>query len=89
MPTSTRTLLIAAVPLLALGACSSSLSSEDRATLEQTRAAAQDAKASAAAAERNSAASAAAAQRSAEEARAAADRADRMFQRTQRKGAGS
>jgi len=88
MTTRMTRLLIFAAPLVLLGACTT-LSAEDRVLLEQTRAAAQEAKDAAdraanaaTAAERNSAASAA-------EAKAAAERADRMFQRTQRKGAGT
>jgi hypothetical protein len=92
---SKRGFLIASLiaPLLLLGACAQ-LSTEDRALLESSRQAAADAKVAAQqavdAANRSAAASqtsAASAAKAADEAKAAAERADRMFQRTQRKPA--
>ncbi|WP_431858079.1 hypothetical protein [Azospirillum sp.] len=66
-----------AAPVL-LGGCSTHLSPEDRALIQQAQADARDAKAEAAR-------SAAAAQSAAAEAKAASEKADRMFARSQRK----
>lgn len=70
-------LAILAAPVFLAG-CSTQLSPEDRALIQQTQAEARDAKAEAAR-------SAAAAQAAAADARAASEKADRMFARSQRK----
>ncbi|HTY67281.1 MAG TPA: alanine-zipper protein [Alphaproteobacteria bacterium] len=84
-------LVHAALPMMLIAGCTQ-LSADDRALLDSTRQAALDAKAAAdraAAAASQSAeaskAAAASAAAAANEAQAASQRADRMFQRTQRK----
>lgn len=70
-------LTVLSAPVL-LGGCSTQLSPEDRAMIQQAQTDARDAKAEAAKA-------AAAAQAAAADAKAASEKADRMFARSQRK----
>ncbi len=85
-----RTIRSLALGLLALGAAAcTQLAPEDRALIDRAAADAQRAADSAARAERSAASANEAAQRAAAEARAAAEKSERMFQRTQRKAAGS
>jgi hypothetical protein len=80
-----RTLLLAIVPAVMLGACTASLSDADRAELTSASQNAQEAKnlaQQALTAAQSAQASASAAQKSAQEAN---EKADRMFQRSLRK----
>ena len=94
MSRTTRSL---ALGLLALGAAAcTQIAPEDRALIDRRAADAQRAAAdaqraaeSAARAERSAVSANEAAQRAAADARAAAEKSERMFQRTQRKSAGS
>ena len=71
--------------VLLLGACRSGLSENDRADIQRARQEAADGHTAASAAEASARASADAASRSAAAAAAAEERADRAFQRSQRK----
>jgi hypothetical protein len=76
--------------LVALGgAACTQLAPEDRALIDRAASDAQRAADSAARAERSAQSANEAAQRAAADARAASERSERMFQRTQRKAAGS
>ena len=86
-----RAILIAAVPVLALGACTT-LSDQDRATLasasqnaQQAKDIAQQALATAQAAQASANSAAQSASQAASDAKAANEKADRMFQRSLRK----
>jgi len=90
---SLRTMLMVAVPLAALGACTT-LSDQDRATLaaasqnaQQAKDMAQQALTNSQQAQATANAAAQAASQSASDAKAANEKADRMFQRSLRKGA--
>ena len=79
-----RILLVAAVPVLALGACTT-LSDQDRATLNAASQNAQQAKEMAQQALTTAQAAQTTANQAAAEAKAADEKADRMFQRSLRK----
>ena len=79
-----RTLLFALVPLVAVGACTT-LSDQDRATLQTASQNAADAKQEAAQALSAAQAAQASAAQAAAEAKAADEKADKMFQRSLRK----
>ena len=88
---SLRTMLMVAVPLLALGACTT-LSDQDRATLatasqnaQQAKDMAQQALAAAQAAQASASSAAQSATQAASDAKAANEKGDRMFQRSLRK----
>lgn len=90
---SLRMLLIA-VPLAALGACTTSLNDQDRALIssassnaQQAKDLAQQALTAAQAAQASAAAAAQSATKAASDAQAANEKADRMFQRSLRKTA--
>lgn len=85
-----RTIRSLALGLLALGgAACTQLAPEDRALIDRAASDAQRAAEAATRAERSAQAANEAAQRAAADARAAAEKSERMFQRTQRKAAGS
>jgi len=77
--------LLALVPLIALGACTTKLNDEDRALLTQAGQNAAEAKATAQQALTAAQAAQASAAQAAADAKTAAERADRMFQHSQRK----
>ncbi len=79
-----RFLTAAVLPMLLIAGCTQ-LSAEDRAALQNAQKSAADAADAANRAAAASQQSAAAAQSASADAKAAAERADRMFQRTQRK----
>jgi len=81
---SIRTLLLAAVPVVALGACTT-LSDADRATLNAASQNAQQAKETSQQALDAARAAAQSASQVAADARAANEKADRMYQRSLRK----
>jgi hypothetical protein len=87
MSPSFRSLVLGLVALG--GAACTQLAPEDRALIDRAASDAQRAADSAARAERSAQSANEAAQRAATDARAASERSERMFQRTQRKAAGS
>lgn len=82
---SLRTLLFAAIPLLVLGACSSSLSDQDRALLTSANQNAEQAKQQATQANATAQQALQTAQAAQSSASTANEKADRMFQHSLRK----
>ena len=80
-----RRLMIVSIPVLALAACATGLSEQDRAAIDAANQNAEQAKQQSALAVQEAQAAQASAAKAASDANAANEKADRMFQRTLRK----